>query len=40
LLKLLRLPTCCGVLATVIAAEVLLDKLLMGKLAAEVNLLE
>jgi len=40
LLKLLRLPTCRGVLATVIAAEVLLDKLRMGKLAAEVKLVE
>ena len=40
MLTQLRRPTGCGVLATVIAAEVLLEKLLMGKLVAEVRLVE
>jgi len=40
LLTLLRPLTGRGVLATVIAAEVLLEKLLMGKLVAEVRLVE
>lgn len=37
MLKLLRLPTGCGVLTTAIAAEVLLDKLFMGTLVAVVR---